>query len=178
MTAPPHSDLYVEKVLSQFPGPITLPFVRQDFWRAFSLLVLPAFAILSVVLVASGSHPAGAILFILLTIIAVIRLLPASRGLTLDANGFQQRAFFLSFRALWREATNFTVVPILSPYSGRNVRMAIWYHDQAREHWWFGPLLRLGASYNAGVMPVDGLTIEQLADVMTRWREQALKDSR
>jgi hypothetical protein len=178
MTAPPPSDLQVEDVLSRFPGPVTLPFVRQDFWRAFSLLIFPAFAILSAVLIADGGHPVGAILFPLLTIIAGIRLLPASRGLTLDANGFQQRVFLLSLRSLWRESTNFTVVPILSPYSGRRVTMAIWYHDQAREDWWFGSLLKLGTPYNAGVMPVDGLTIEELTNLMTHWRERALKDSR
>jgi hypothetical protein len=171
------SDAQVECVLSQFPGPVTLLFVRQDFWRAFSFIMFPALAIASLVLIVSGHNSIGAILFPLLTILAGVRLLPSPRGLTLDADGFQQHIFLLCLRSLWSDATKFTITPIVSPYSGRNVTKMIWYHDQRREHWRFGWLWKLGTPYNAGVAQIDGLSVEQLASLMTQWRERALARS-
>jgi hypothetical protein len=96
----------------------------------------------------------------------------SSAGLVLDAEGFQQRVLFFTVRSLWRGVSNFTISPIFSP-SGGKVDTVIWYHDQRRENWWFSWFWKLN-KFNAGVRPVEGLSIEEFADLITRWRERAL----
>jgi hypothetical protein len=91
----------------------------------------------------------------------------------LDAEGFQQHVLFFTVRSLWRDVSNFTISPIFSPFSGGKVDTVIWYHDQRRENWWFSWFWKL-SKFNAGVRAVEALSIEELADLITRWRDRAL----
>jgi hypothetical protein len=104
--------------------------------------------------------------------IAVSTWRPSSPDLLLDAEGFQQHVFFFTMRSLWRDVSNFTISRVVNPFSG-GATPVIWYHDRRRENWWFSWFWKLNR-FNAGVNPVEGLSIEELAHLITRWRERAL----
>jgi hypothetical protein len=94
-----------------------------------------------------------------------------SGELTLDADGFQQRIPLIHTKASWKDVSDFEVATIYSPFGGK-AGSVVWYHDKTRESWWPHRIWRLRA--NAGINPVQELSIEQLAELLKRWRDRAL----
>jgi hypothetical protein len=106
----------------------------------------------------------------------VVALLPAQAvlpvgGLTLGRDGFQQSVLFFRFRFSWREVGDFDACPVISPVSGKQVSSVVYFHSERRKRWrphW------LWKKLNAGLSPVNDLSIEELADLFRRWRERGL----
>lgn len=176
MSEQPSSGTKVESLLQRFPGPVALgDWTKNNPVPCLFFLMLTA---LSVPLIVGGNGNdsiVGWVMFALccsLTVVSAIQALPNSAGLTLNADGIQQRRLFITIRSLWQEASDFTVAPIISPFSGTKVASIIWYHDQRRERWWLSRLWK--GRFNAGIPQVEELSIEQLADLINRWREKAL----
>lgn len=177
MSAQFSSGFNIESILERFPGPVTLQ-TATNFTPLHAVIFL-GFTALFIFLIGQGSvfdlvlGWFGLVTCSLLTIIAAIGSFPASAALTLGAGGFQQRLLFMTFfRSLWRDVTKFEVATVVSPIWGGELQPVIWYHDQRRERWW--PRMIWKMNRNAGVSPVEGLPIEQLAELMKRWREKAL----
>lgn len=166
----------VDALLSRFPGPLSLRGIPNN---NPVFVLFPVFGMMCAGAVFSGYNPVlgwlGTVVFGFLTIGTLIQSFPQSAGLVLDVDGFRRYGLFiLSARSLWREVSNFTVSPIISPYTGGKVTTMIGFHDQRGERTWLGRSVLKVSFNNAGVGPVEGLSIEELLDLMTRWRERAL----
>lgn len=178
-TQPTSPETQVDMLLSRFPGPIFLSRGPKDELPSGLLIIPPiltaCFFLINVVEGYSVLGWAVVLLFSLLTIVTGIWFRNPPREaphLTLSANGFRQSTGRLAGQSLWVDCSDFVVSPINSPYGQK--LPAIRFRDRRGEDTWFGRINLMMTPYNGLMGPVDGLSIEQLADLMTKWRERAL----
>jgi hypothetical protein len=165
----------VDALLQRFPGPIALQGQRPNDGRVFLACLL------SLVMGATGGYNIARgdhtiIGLCLIAISGVLILLSLASviwppgAFVLSSRGFQQRIFFFWLRFSWRDVgSDFVVKPVINPY-GRLVSWIVYFHAERRV-WW------LGKDFNAGMGAVADLSIEELADLFSLWRNKALSDA-
>jgi hypothetical protein len=163
----------IDAILSRFPGPVMLYRSRKKWWLVlFASLVL---AYGGYGMIGEGKLMGWFVLafFGLVAVTAAASLLPGAGKLTLDASGFEVVNLFRRFRSRWQDVGNFQ--PIVLPrtsqkfvgydtgdFAGRPVAGAV-----AR--------FNVRISGRAGMLPdTYGLSADDLATLMTRWRERAV----
>jgi hypothetical protein len=157
-----------DQILAKFPGPVTL-YVSRKKW----LLMLAgcvAFTGGSV-----GSIPTeplwgwgGALFFGAGTILSIVMLLPGAGMLTLDVNGFEVTNLFRRRRSRWVDVMNF--VPEAVPFSPKKL---LGYNDANQKGKVMGELNVSLTGRNSALPDNYGLALEDLARLLTRWRERA-----
>lgn len=165
--------LQPRSVLFQFPGPVTLYPSRKSLLMSVvgCALVTTLFGI-AVVTKGDGMAWFGVALFASATIGSAILLRPGALSLTLDKDGFTQISPFRTRRSRWQDVTNFHSAAFGTPFGSRYVR----YTDDLRK----GMFTKLhGTAYgcNAAMANDFGLSAEDLADLMTQWRNRAVRAS-
>ena len=165
-------------ILARFPGPVTLHVSR------LKMLMLVAG---SLVFVAGGifllivaRHDPEALLAGLASIlffgacaaVGAVMLLPGAGSLTLDAEGFEVCSLFRRHRTSWRQASGFTVVTV--PGAGKRM---IAYDDDRLSG--FMAQTNQGLTGRNAAIPDDyRLSYDNLAWLLTQWREKALAQGR
>jgi hypothetical protein len=103
------------------------------------------------------------------SIVFATNLIPGSSSLTLDMDGFKIKQFYKVRRTPWQNVTNIHAGNI-PPSILKTVR----YNDSGLS---VRKLARLGTAalgYNAILPDTYGMTADELAVLMTKWRERSL----
>jgi hypothetical protein len=157
----------VDSILSRFPGPVALyPSRKKWFW----LLLLAAVFTAGGVGMVSNKEPWGWLVLIFFgagLVISAITLLPGAGGLVLDGNGFQVTSLFRSHRSRWRDVTRFE--PISVPYA----RQRMVGFDDATAGRTITAINTALSGHNAALPDTYGFSVDELAELMRRWRERA-----
>jgi hypothetical protein len=160
-------------ILSRFPGPVLLA-SRRKFLRHFFFGL--GFTFLAIYMLLddprADGHPmilvAVTAFFLFGTVCFAILLLPGAITLQLDARGFEITAFYRKRRVAWKDATDFTT------WTYRGTSLVI-FNDASMRLTWLVRLNALFCGHNNSLPATYGLPAQALADVMTAWRERALR---
>jgi hypothetical protein len=96
-------------------------------------------------------------------------LLPGSSSLTLDADGFQMKQFYRVRKIRWQNVTNIHSGNI-RPSRIKTVR----YNDSQLSGGKLAKLETTTLGYNAMLPDTYGMTADDLAALMTQWRDRGL----
>jgi hypothetical protein len=149
--------------LPKFPGPLTIgpPLKGHLIW----LFVAACLTVLSV------DHDTTAILmtafFGVVTMLIVVKLLPGSRTLRLDASGFETTLWFRTRRFRWSEVSSFAVWG--SDRWGR-----VTFKDKTRRPGFFDKMSTALMGARNNVLPNSYAAPLELAHLMNTWRNSAL----
>jgi hypothetical protein len=163
------SSAEADKLLTGFPGPV---FMRPS--RRKWLLILLGCAIFtagSIWMVLEGK-PIGwfpLIFFGLGSVTALALLLPGAGGLKLDANGFEITNLFQRKRTRWQDTSVFE--PVRIPPA--NILLVV-YDDAKLGASSMAQIASSIAGRNGALPDTYGLSANDLASLMTQWRERAL----
>jgi len=162
----------IEDIAARFPEPVTLYPWRKKW--LFVFLGSALFAGIGFWMVTQGQKHGWllSIVFSAFAAVAGTMLLPGAGSLSLNADGFVTISLFRRRHALWQDATAFHIVRI--PPSGQ--RMVV-YDDRTAQ----GVVAKLNAAvagYAAGLPDTYGISADELAALMTRWRSRALAQVR
>jgi hypothetical protein len=167
----------VDAILARFPGPVTLRVSRLKVLALFAGSL--AFVVGGVCLIvfvkgdpeARLAGMAGVLFFGVCAVIAAVMMLPGAGSLTLDAEGFEVCSLFRRRRIAWPQASRFTVATLKLP--GNNDQHMVGYDDDALKG--FGAdFSRDKLGRNAALPDTYRLSHEELARLLTAWRERAL----
>ncbi len=167
------SESQVDAILSRrFPGPLT--FYRSRKKWLLLLLIGGLFTAGGFWMVSDGASGGWFVLafFACGSVVAATMLLPGAGALTLDGDGFQATTLFRRRRSRWRDVTGFEPVSI-PPSTGKLVV----YDDSNLTGGTMAKLSTAIAGRNAGLPDTYGLSAEDLARLMTLWRDRALAAS-
>lgn len=158
-------------LLAQFPGPVRLQPSRKKW--VLVCVIGWLFAIGGGAMIADGRSDGWLVagFFAFVAIVAGVVMLPNASWLSLDAEGFAWRVMYRGFHRRWSETSNFGVVAM--PRSGRMVV----YDDATAAQGVLSHLNRAMSGRNAGLSDTYGLSADDLAALMTQWRERALSPS-
>lgn len=166
----------VDVILARFPGPVTL---RVSRLKTLALFVGSlAFVVGGIFLIvfAKGDPEAwvagiaSVLFFGACTVIGALMLLPGAGSLTLDVDGFEVCSLFRRHRIAWPQASLFIVATLALP--DNNKRMVGYDDDRLKG---FGAEFSRGTiGRNAALPDTYRLSVEELARLMTEWRERAL----
>ena len=162
------SDLKADLILSRFPGPVTLYPSRRKW-----LLVLLGCALFTAGGIVMVSRAAGggwfvAVFFAVGAIVAALMLLPGAGALALDADGFQATKLFRRHRTRWQDVTGFAAVKILP-----SMQKMVVFDDIKMTGRTIAKLDAAITGHNAGLPDTYGLSGDDLARLMTQWRQRA-----
>jgi hypothetical protein len=162
-------------VLTQFPGPVTLSVSGKVQIRP---LVMAA-STLAIALAAVHEHSSsklawfGLVFFGVGAIAFVISALPGATSLTLDRDGFVAKRAFIKNRSRWQDVTNFVATPAQPP-APQDIKF-VWFNDAQWQKWKLARMETSSLGYNAGLPATYGFAAEDLANLMTSWRDRALQ---
>jgi hypothetical protein len=154
-------------ILRSFPGPVTLvPSVGQ-YWKL--IIGGGLFTVGGVLLSLGGDMVAMlcAAFFGFCTLIFVVTVLPGASALRLNKKGFDATRFYCTRTYSWGEASDFSV------WTFRGGGGVVFNAAKSRP----GVLEKVNAAMagrNAYLPYTYGLSADDLADLMTQWRERAL----
>lgn len=161
----------VDALLQRFPGPVRLRGKRPDDLHAFlSCLFFLVIGAVGFSNIAKSDHAIEGWLLVALSAMIILLALTSviwpPGAVTLDAHGFQQRILFFWFHFAWHDiGGDFLVHPVTNPY-GKLISWTVYFHS--------GQRVLLPGKFNAGLNPVEELSIEELADLFRRWRDKTL----
>ena len=160
------ADSKIDAILSRFPGPVRL-YPSRKKW----LLILLISALFTAVgfWMAAESAPSGwyaLVFFAACLIVSVIMLLPGAGGLVLDRDGFRVTSLFRSHRSRWRDVSGFEPISVSS-------QRLVGFDDRAANRA-IGALNTVIAGHNAALPETYGFYVDELAELMQRWRERAM----
>jgi len=160
-------DNQVESILSRFPGPVTL-YPSRKKWLLF-LLGSALFTAGGVGMVVTKADWGWLVLifFAVCTAVFGIGLLPGAGRLVLDHDGFQVTTLYRSFRRQWHDVKSFEPVAI-PPSMQRSVG-----YDDVNAGKTITVLNTAISGHNAALPDSYGLSVDDLAQLMLRWRERA-----
>ena len=164
------SSAEADKLLAGFPGPVFLRPSRRKWLRV--LLGSAGFVAIGIWMVLQGQIWGWlcVIFFGLVSVTALtLLLLPGVAALTLDANGFEVIQYFRRQRTSWLNTSDFE--PIKIPPA--NI-LLVGYDDATFGDSSIAKMNRSIAGRNAVIPDTFGLSADDLASLMTRWRERAL----
>ncbi len=165
-----------EAILARFPGPVTLRVNRLKMLPLLAgSLVFVACGILLIGFVkddpeATVAGIASVVFFGACALIGAVMLLPGAGSLTLDVRGFEVCSLFRRNRIAWPQASRFTVATLSLPGSKRP--MVGYDHDGLKGAG--ADFSRNAIGRNAALPDTYGLPVEELARLLTEWRERAL----
>jgi hypothetical protein len=172
-TIDPKLDSSVEALLGRYPGPMLL----RPSSRKWSLILLASagFAVSFVLLIRTMQLEAWfagvlwffAAFFAAGTVAATVQLLPGASELTLNATGFEVVRFFRRQRTDWQDASRFTPVAI-PPYD-----VPLVAYDDANAQTGTSSI----TGRTATLPDTYGLSADDLASLMGRWRDRAIQES-
>jgi hypothetical protein len=171
----------VDALLARFPGPVTLNPSRLK--SLVLLAVCLGFLVGLTYLLQHGTlGPAGAfkawlgtVLFAAGALIGAVMLLPGAARLTLCREGFERVALFVTRRTAWSQASGFVIGECRSR-GGRPTRMVA--YDDVGSWGASAETRRKLVGRNCALPDTYGLSHEDLARLMTQWRERALAQRR
>jgi hypothetical protein len=156
----------VQSLLSQFPGPLTLYPSRSKFLMLFA--GSSAFVAVGVVTLLQDGSSAKAwfivLFFALCAVVSAAYLLPGAASLTLDANGFRLKQFYFVRKSRWENVTN-----IHTGYTPPSRTKRVRYNDAQWNGWRIATL-----DYNLTFPDTYGMPADDLAALMTQWRDRVL----
>jgi hypothetical protein len=169
----PNDDSQIVPILSRFPGPVTL-YPSKTKWLSTFLGCL-GFSIIGIWLIEIGNRTwmdwSALIFFSLGVILIPIALLPGASVLTLDADGFQFINLFRRCRYSWVDTTGFVSWAVTGRTKMVLFNMPI---PDSRVAKGFDKVARALSGHDGGLPDTYGLSAENLAQLMTRWRERAI----
>ena len=156
------------RILVRFPGPVTL---RASRLKWFGVLGISAGFTIVGLLIVFGSHDVVGWLplsfFGLCTLVSVVALLPGASTLTLTRENFVVVSLYRRWALPWLETDDFAVI-----HAGRRM---VGYNAASLGRKRLGRA-NLAVAGRSGALPDSyGLKAEELALLMTLWREMALK---
>jgi hypothetical protein len=160
----------VDAILAQFPGPVALQASRLKF----GLALVGALAIVAATIWVMSDHPRdpwlwlGLIFFGQGVIAFAAMLLPGAGGLRLDPHGFETTRLFRHYRTRWQDVSEFKTF---------NFRLTFVVYNNRTLTGWLPWLNVAIAGHNTALGPDYGFSAGDLADLMNRWRERALRQS-
>jgi len=104
------------------------------------------------------------------SVVLLASWLPGGSGLTLDADGFLVRNLFRRYRYLWRDTASFAVVEV-------SRQKIVGFNDVATTGGALGTANVALTGRNSAVPNVYALSTEDLARLMSLWRERAIAAS-
>lgn len=164
----PEAPAQIEAILARFPGPVTLPMSRPEgvlylVW-CFGLTVICTAIVIKQPSI-FWTIGAGTILPFLAfaSVYYLTTIVLPDAGLTLDADGFEQRPkpFFHRQRSRWSDVSDFS--PLYA------VTNAVFYVDRARKRGRYQENAAIGGG-------ISDWSSYDLADLLMRWRERALRE--
>ena len=167
----------VDAILARFPGPVTLRVSRLKMLGLLAgSLAFVVGSIFLIVFVKGDPETlvagiAGVLFFGACAVIGAVMLLPGAGSLTLDVQGFEVCSFFRRNRIAWPQASRFTVAALSLP-DDNNKRMV--GYDDDRLQGFGAEFSRDAIGRNAALPDTYRLSLEELARLMTEWRERAL----
>jgi hypothetical protein len=161
----------VADILARFPGPVTLYAARRKW--LLMLVVCIAFAGAGAAEGQSWTNWIGVVFFGLGAIVSALMLLPHAGSLLLDVDGFEMRVFFRRIRVTWRDASNFEAI---YPVGGRRLpttaKVVGFDHAKFKDSRWVA-LSKFITPHAGRMVDTYGFSAEDLASLMTQWRERA-----
>src|SRR5262245_6970745 len=166
-----------DAILTRFPGPVTLTISR---FKALLVLAgsLGFVAVCIFLLKFAEDDPeaviaawAGLAFFGLCTVVAAVMVLPGAGSLTLDGEGFEMCSLFRRHRTPWSRASRFTVGTL--PDANRRM---VAYDDDALTGFAAETSRKL-LGRSAALPDTYRLSHDELARLLTQWREHALRQS-
>jgi hypothetical protein len=173
MSEKPAITARVEELLSRFPGPVTL-YPSHEKWTVLAGLSL-IFVIVGGLLILNDHITWGRIdvvFFSVCLLLSVMRLLPGAASLTLDTDGFEERALFL--RRVQAQWPNVTSIQADAAPSARSGMKRVWYNDTDWSGSWLAGKEAAPPGCNAGLIRTYGLSAEEFADLMAQWQQRTL----
>jgi hypothetical protein len=175
-------DRGVDAILARFPGPVTLRVSRLKWFAVLAgglgFVAIGVFMLRGDiggvdrwdVLIAW----ACLVFFGLVALVAAVMLLPGAGSLTLAAEGFETCNLFRRFRTPWQQASDFTVgeYDAQEGWLARPQRLVV--YDDSRCVGALADLNRRMLGRNGALPDTYGLSYDDLARLMTQWRERAL----
>jgi hypothetical protein len=157
-------------VLERFPGPVRFYPSRRKWVVTF--LGGTAFTAAGAWMVHDGEWlgwlPLG--FFALVAIVSFATLLPGAGSLTLDQDGFEAKTLFRSRRARWADVDRFGTVALPPSFQPLVV-----YDDNALPPGGVAAINIALTSHNSALRDTYGFAADDLAALMTAWRERALR---
>jgi hypothetical protein len=158
----------LDAILKGFPGPVRLTPSRRTW--ALVLLGCIGFTAISAAMIRDGDIRGWLVgLFILGIPVAAVMLLPGAGGLVLDGEGFDVISMYRTHRSRWIDTGSFMVATLPS-----GQKMVV-YDSRTPGSRVLAQLNTGIAGRNSGLPDTYGLKPEALAELMTCWREQALR---
>jgi hypothetical protein len=164
---PPATD--AGAILAAFPGPVTL-YPSRKKWLVL-LAASIAFTAAGIGMIrehVSMGWPV-ALFFGAGILVSLVVLLPGASGLKLDRNGFEITSMFRRTFVAWPAATGFEARTI--PPSSQ---MMVVFDDAAARGRTMAKLSTSLVGRNGGLPDTYGFRPEELAALMTQWRERAV----
>jgi hypothetical protein len=159
----------LDAILARFPGPVTLYPSRRKWAIIF---VVGGLAAAGGVWMVETEHPWGwfvLIFFLIGTITAGAALLPGAGRLTLESGGFEIKNLYRRRRIRWQDVTGFEAAVI--PPSARKF---VLYDELKAKDRVISKFNTAIAGRNAALPDTYGFSADDLADLITRWRERAI----
>jgi hypothetical protein len=155
----------IDPILARFPGPVALSPSRKKW--LLMLLISTVFTAGGIWMVAVAA-PRGWLVLIFFAVcfaVSALMLLPGAGGLVLDGDGFQVTSLFRSHRSRWRYVSRFE--PILVS------RQRMVGFDDATASRAISALNTAIAGHNAALPDTYGFYVDDLAELLQRWRDRA-----
>jgi hypothetical protein len=159
----------VETLVSRFPGPVKL-YPSRKKWL---LLLVACIAFTAGGVFMARDHADGGwfvlIFFGLGLVFSIVMLLPGASGLLLDGDGFKMTNLYRSHRSRWQDVQGFQAVAI--PPSGQ---ILVCYDDSGAARSSLAKMNIAITGHNSALPETYGLSADDLARLMTQWRNRAL----
>jgi len=163
----PATERSVDSIMSRFPGPLLL-YPSRKKWLL--LLLLSAMFTAAGVDMVLRNAPSGWLVLIFFgagLVMSATMLLPGAGGLVLDGDGFQVTSLFRRHRSRWQDVTRFE--PISVPYA----RQRMVGFDDTTAGRTITAINTALTGHNAALPDTYGFSVDELAELMRRWRERA-----
>jgi hypothetical protein len=169
------SSTKAELILARFPGPVTLHSSRKKWLSLFLCCCLIGAGGLVMVQYKISEGWFLFIFFGALSILSMGMLWPGASALTLGSLGFDVTKFFRPHRARWQDVSRFEAIEL---YTGRPTKLVVSekmvvYDDVSATSGILATVNKTLADHNAYLPDTYGLKGEELAWLMTQWRERA-----
>ena len=164
----------MQALLLQFPGPLTL-YPNRSKWILLFAVSASFAAFGAVVLVKQDSSAMMWFCVLFFAVCAVVfgaYLLPGSASLTLDTDGFRVKHFYFVRKSHWQTVTNIQAASA-PPSRTKFVR----YNDTQWNGWKLARWETARLGYNAMLPDTYGMSADDLAELMTQWRDRVLGPS-
>jgi hypothetical protein len=158
-------------ILTRFPGPVKL---HQSHKQVLQVLALFAIFVLGGATMIRGGFAHGWLVLVgsvvASVLLAALLILRATHSITFDSDGFETARLFNRPRRRWRDVSDFVAADMPPPGRQRFVL----YNSASIGSPRVSKIAMAAAGRNTILPGTFGLTADELAWLMTQWRERAL----